>query len=179
MPDLLALVKLVGAPWLLWVAILIVFISSAARVGSEMSDTVAKIFGPVGRHWQKRRDARIDQAAAAEDLRAQLIKVAAERDKAYDEALNLRRDLGYLRDQRDNNAWTRDQERQIQELTKSVTYLRNRGEMNDAYLRQDADYHRWDALGRLGDPPEYVSYVEFERRWIVSHGPFDMTTNER
>ena len=173
MTDLITVSKLTNAPWLLLVVIFLVVASSVVRVLSESFDGFAKILGPFGRRWQRKRDARVLEAETVEELRAKLITSETSLAEALNSVLDARRDLSFLRDQRDNNAWTQDLKKQVEQLSREMTYLRHRGEMNDAYLRQDADYHRWDALGRPGDPPEYVPYVEFERRWIAAHGRFD------
>lgn len=173
MTDVINVVKLVDAPWLLLLIAIAVAASAVLRIMAESYEIVAKLLGPLGKRWQDNKARRLEKVKSIEELESDNRDKDTTIAELRAELANAKRDNKFLRDQRDNNAWTTDLRRQVEHLSREMTYLRRRGEMNDAYLRMDANYHLWDSLGRQGEAPQYVPYVEFERRWIAEHGPFD------
>lgn len=172
MTEVIDVVKLVDAPWLLLVIAIAVAASAVLRIMAESYEVVARLLGPLGKRWQDNKARRLQKVKSVEELEADVREKDTTITELRAEVLAAKRDASFLRDQRDNNAWTTDLRRQVEHLSREMTYLRRRGEMNDAYLRMDANYHLWESLGRQGATPTYVPYVEFERRWIAEHGPF-------
>lgn len=168
MDDLLRIAERLDAPWLLVAAIVLAFLWAAARVAAETWESVAKLFGPLGRRWTESRNRRLERADNLATLKTRVDEQERKIDEQQGELADAHREIQFLRDQRDNDAWRRDLERQVRNLSRELTKLRRRSAMTDSYLAYDVDYHRTLSLG--GDQEDHVSYMEFERRWVRTHG---------
>lgn len=146
-----------NAPWLLWILAGSTVAYTVLRQLAESSTAITKLLGPLGRRWQDARLRRNAAAAIIDDMRAQLAKQSDEIDE--------------LRDRYSTDAWIADLRRQIEALDKAVKELRRRGQIVDAYLVYDEEWHRTELL-RHG-ASDYVmsahkSYLEFEADWLAA-----------
>lgn len=134
---------------------------------AEQFAPIAKALGPLGRRWTQLRDQRIARAANVADLTEKV-------EKLTETAEVQAREIAWLRAMRDDDAWTKDLQRQVRELSAIVRRLRDRQEMIDAYVLADTEWHRRaDLAWKAGADPEriaayvpaHVPFLEFERRW--------------
>lgn len=140
---------------------------SGLRMLAEQFAPVAKALGPLGKRWTQLREQRIAKATNLADLAEQVAKLT---ETAEIQA----REIAWLRLMRDDDAWTKDLQRQVRELSAIVRRLRDRQEMIDAYILADTEWHRRaDLAWKAGDDradleqsvPEHVAFLTFERNW--------------
>lgn len=139
---------------------------SGLRMLAEQFAPIAKALGPLGRRWTTLREQRIARAANVAELTEKVDKLTQTVDVQA-------REIAWLRAMRDDDAWTKDLQRQVRELSAIVRRLRDRQEMIDAYVLADTEWHRradlaWKAgdLERLEEAvPVHVPFLEFERQW--------------
>lgn len=140
---------------------------SGLRMLAEQFAPVAKALGPLGKRWTQLREQRIAKAANLADLTKQVERLTA---TVEDQA----REIAWLRRMRDDDAWTKDLQRQVRELSAIARRRADRMEMIDAYVLADTEWHRRaDLAWQAGDDrehieqtvPDHVPFLEFERRW--------------
>ena len=141
---------------------------SGLRMLAEQFAPVEKALGPLGKRWTQLREQRIAKAANLADLTAQNAKLTAAVEQQA-------REIAWLRQMRDDDAWTKDLQRQVRELSAIARRRADRIEMIDAYVLADTEWHRRADLddAATGDDrehitaeaPPHVPFLEFERRW--------------
>lgn len=140
---------------------------SGLRMLAEQFAPVAKALGPLGKRWTQLREQRIAKAANLADLTKQVERLTV---TVEDQA----REIAWLRRMRDDDAWTKDLQRQVRELSAIARRRADRMEMIDAYVLADTEWHRRaDLAWKAGDDREHiiaevlphVPFLEFERRW--------------
>lgn len=129
-----------------------------ARVLAEVSETVAKVLGPLGRRWITARDMRLSRLNVVDDLQDKVQR----RDAAM---AQMQAEIDHLRKMRDSDAENADLRRQVAALVHTVDRLRDREVVNEAYLVYDHGWHRSFTLGDRENLPEHVPYLEYERRY--------------
>lgn len=140
---------------------------SGLRMMAEQFASVAKALGPLGRRWTQLREQRVARAANVAELTAQNAKLTLAGEQQV-------REIAWLRSMRDDDAWTKDLQRQVRELSAIARRRADRMEMIDAYVLADTEWHRRaDLAWKSGDDreritaevPPHVPFLEFERRW--------------
>lgn len=145
----------VDSPWLLWLLAGSTVAYTVLRQAAESSKVVADFLGPVGRRWASARAKRHEAAG--------MLIALQNRVDAQDKELSV------LREQHSSDAWNADLKRQVDALDKAVIDLRRRGQIVDAYLVYDEDWHRRELLayGTTGyEPLQHRSFLEFEADWL-------------
>lgn len=150
MNDLINVLDRVGWSWVLWVVVAFFVFKSVVDMAAETWEPIRKALGGYGRWITRRRERRESRAETITALRAEndnLKALLAAKPDVFNEHL----------------AATVDQ------LAKQLRIVRWRAEMTDAYLIDDADYHRNVELSGLSGLPAHTPFPEFERRWEESH----------
>lgn len=147
-----------GGP-LLGLLVVCAAVYTVTRVAAESFEVVAKILGPLGRRWQRLRDVRAEGGREVKALREKLARCTKSCER-------LQSRVGYLEQQRQDDKWNLDLQRQVALLDASVRRLRRRGEVTEAYLVYDSNWH---LRQQLGQAEEHVVFLEFEQEWLREH----------
>jgi len=148
----------VGTPWLLWILVASTVLYTLLKQAAGGSEFVAQLLGPLGRRWSAARAARRDAVTLLAELSE---KVVAQETQ-----------IQAMVRAHDANLWVVDLCRQVNALDVAVSELRKRGQIVDAFLVYDEEWHRRELLAiAAGDgriPEVHKSYLEFEHEWITA-----------
>lgn len=160
MGDLAAILSTLKLPEFILLCLTFGFaLYAAVRMLAESYAEVEKILGPLGRRWAAAKQQRTQDAITAVQLRADNQRLTEQLDEKN-------REVQFLRDMQANDKWNADLRRQVDALAASMTLLRDRVDITDAYLIYDEQWHRHDQLSRDDVVMEpHQSFLEFERRW--------------
>lgn len=154
MTEIVQLLKDAGLTWLIWFVV-IVFVGGAILERlADASERVEKALGWYGRVIARRREKRQNDADVIAELRSENTdlkrQVAEKQNQASAVVVNLlSRQLGHFAYQLRLAHW--------------------RNEMTDAYLIEDAKFHRDVALAGTTGLPGHTPYPEFEESWTKQH----------
>lgn len=150
MSELVSLLKDMGWSWVLWLVVGLFVVKSVVDMAAETWEPMRKALGWYGRRITERRERR---EAQAETLAAVLAENAA-----------LKAQLAAKPDPS-----TEHLAATVEQLAAQLRIVRWRAEMTDAYLVDDADYHRAVELSGAEGLPPHTPFPEFERHWRTTH----------
>lgn len=145
----------IDAPWLLWLIAISAVAYTVLRELSESSKMIQQLLGPLGRHWARRQATRRQQAGMLTELQ-----------EAVEEQ---GREIHALQKLRTTDQWNEDLRRQTAELAYSVSQLRLKVSVLDAYLIYDEEWHRRESLRVAGTTDArltpHIPFLLFEQYW--------------
>lgn len=142
--------------WLIYIVMPVILVAFICSKLAEAFEGFAKAFGPLGRHWRRKIDqAREDQITAFKE----------EAKKAVDSELGI--------------AWKAEYaslKQQLIDVLDRVAEMERNEDIYDAYLIQDAEWHRQINIqlaenGMLHPPlPERSPFTEFREEYRLKCG---------
>lgn len=152
MSELVKLLKDMGWSWVLWLVVGLFIIKSVVDMAAETWEPIRKALGWYGRRITEKRERREAQAETLAALRAEnddlKARLAAKPDPSSEHLAAV-----------------------VEQLASQLRIVRWRNEMTDAYLVEDADFHRDVALNGITGLPAHTPFPEFERQWKRKHPP--------
>ncbi len=148
MTELADLAARVGWTWLLPAIVAVLLAKTILDLAITSSEKMRAWAGWYGHRVAARQERRRTQADTIAELQSKVE--------------GLEHELA-------TTATAEDLRTEVDQLAYQLRLLRWRAEMTDAYLVEDADFHRTVALTGVGGLPAHTSFPAFEREWAQAH----------